>query len=79
MCCARRFHQGLYHCGGTNTKPYNRYIQHMAYSAPWLVRSGRVGSDPEFLARTTERRRMLLGDFSTASRAFHGPGAVPSL
>ena len=39
---ARRFHQGIYHCGGTNTKPYNRYIQHMAYSGPWLVRSGRV-------------------------------------
>jgi hypothetical protein len=34
---------------------YNRYIQHMAYSAPWLVRSGRVASDPGFLARTTAR------------------------
>jgi hypothetical protein len=80
------FHQGTYHCGGTNSRPYNRYIQHMAYSAPWLVRSGRVRCDPAFLARTTPLRRMLLGgtadpgaeggSYSNAAHAFHGVGPL---
>eukprot|EP01046_Picozoa_sp_COSAG06_P041688 COSAG06_NODE_5204_length_3641_cov_61.025936_3_plen_300_part_00 len=80
------FHQGTYHCGGTNSKPYNRYIQHMAYSAPWLVRSGRVSNDAAFLARTTPMRRMLLGyqpdlsmpggGYSNAKHAFHGVGPL---
>lgn len=52
----------------------------MIYSGPWLVRSGRTGSDPEFLARTTERRRLLMGDFDNGSyKRFHGPGPIPKL
>ena len=78
--------EGTYHSGATNSRPYNRYIQHMAYSAPWLVRSGRVRSDPEFLARTTPLRRMLLGEtavmdapggsYGNAKHAFHGVGPL---
>lgn len=71
------FHQGTYHTGAANVKPYNRYIQHMAYSAPWLVRSGRVRHDPAAL--TTPRRQMLLGSFTNAKHAFHGLGPVPKL
>ena len=44
-----------------------------------LVRSGRVSNDPAFLERTTERRRVLLGDFSTSYGSFHGAGPVPKL
>ena len=51
------FHQGVYHTSTPNYRPYNRYIQHMIYSGPWLVRSGRTGSDPKWLEQTTERRR----------------------
>lgn len=52
----------------------------MIYSGPWLVRSGRTGNDPAFLARTTERRRLLMGDFENGSyKRFHGPGPIPKL
>jgi ectoine hydroxylase len=74
------FHQGVYHTSTPNYQPHNRYIQHMIYSGPWLVRSGRTGSDPEFLERTTERRRLLMGDFESGSyKRFHGPGPIPKL
>ena len=32
------FHQGTIHTSTPNNRPYNRYIQHMIYSGPWLVR-----------------------------------------
>ena len=71
------FHQGVYHCNSPNYGP-NRYIAHMVYSPPWLVRSGRMESCPEFEARTTERRRLLLGDFRNgAGRAFGTPAGHP--
>ena len=74
------FHQGVYHTSTPNYRPYNRYIQHMIYSGPWLVRSGRTGSDPKWLEQTTERRRLLMGDFENGSyKRFHGPGAIPKL
>jgi len=74
------FHQGVYHTSTPNYRPYNRYIQHMIYSGPWLVRSGRTGSDPKWLEQTTERRRLLMGDFENGSyKRFHGPGPIPKL
>ena len=30
-------HQGLWHSNTSNDQPHNRYIQHVVYSAPWLV------------------------------------------
>jgi ectoine hydroxylase-related dioxygenase (phytanoyl-CoA dioxygenase family) len=74
------FHQGTLHTSTPNYRRHNRYIQHMIYSGPWLVRSGRTDNDPAFMARTTERRRMLMGDFESGSyKRFHGPGAIPKL
>ena len=63
---------GADHCGTTNTRAHGRYMQHMAYAAPWLVRFGRTATDPAFLERTTPRRRMLMGDYSTSSSSFRG-------
>ena len=64
---------GADHCGTTNTRAHGRYMQHMAYAAPWLVRFGRTAAtDPAFLERTTSRRRMLMGDYSTSSSSFRG-------
>ena len=71
---------GNQHTSTPNYRPYNRYIQHMIYSGPWLVRSGRTGSDPKWLEQTTERRRLLMGDFENGSyKRFHGPGPIPKL
>lgn len=74
------FHQGVIHSSTPNYRPHHRYIQHMIYSGPWLVRSGRTDNDPAFMARTTERRRLLMGEFGQGSyKRFHGPGPIPKL
>ena len=42
---------------------YDRYNMHYIYSPPWMRRGDREATDPAFLARTTPRRRALMGDY----------------
>ena len=69
---ALMFHQGVFHCGTRNDMNYARYIQHMVYSPPWLIPSDRKRNDPEFLNRTTELRRSLVGEWERADAPFAG-------
>ena len=66
------FHQGLYHCGGKNEMDYNRYIIHMVYAPPWLIRSDRKGNSPEFLSRISPLRRALMGEWARPEDPFGG-------
>ena len=67
---ALMFHQGVYHCGTQNSRSWQRYIQHVVYSPPWLIPSDRKRNDPEFLARTTPLRRALLGEWKRPEEPF---------
>ena len=71
------FHQGMYHAGGPNTRDYNRYMIHMVYAPPWLVRSDRLKNSQEFLNRTTPRRRYLMGEFTHSEEAFRTMPPIP--
>jgi len=66
------FHNGVYHCPMPNDEPYDRYNMHYIYSPPWLRRSDRDATDPEFLARTTPLRRALMGDYDRPDQPFAG-------
>ncbi len=65
------FHQGVYHCGTPNVMDYNRFMIHMVYSPPWLIRSDRLVNSPKFLARLSPMRRALMGQWSDAGEPFH--------
>jgi len=71
------FHQGVYHCGGPNRQAYNRYMIHMVYAPPWLIRSDRLGNSQEFLERTTPRRRYLMGEYTHSEEAFRRMPPIP--
>jgi hypothetical protein len=64
------FHQGVWHCGTANEIDTPRFIQHVVYAPPWLIPSDRQRNDPEFLERTTPRRRALLGEWSRPEAPF---------
>ena len=66
------FHQGVYHCGGKNKMDLNRYIVHMVYAPPWLIRSDRKSNSPEFLARISPLRRALMGEWARPEDPFGG-------
>ena len=66
------FHNGVYHCPMPNEMEYDRYNMHYIYSPPWLRRSDRDATDPEFLQRTTPLRRALMGDFERPDIPFAG-------
>ncbi len=66
------FHQGVYHCGGTNELNYNRYMIHMVYAPPWLIRSDRKGNSKEFLERLSPLRRALMGEWDRPEDPFGG-------
>ena len=67
---ALMFHQGVFHNGGPNKKDFDRYIMHMVYAPPWLIRSDRMRNSPEFLARTTPLRRALMGEWEFPEQPF---------
>jgi hypothetical protein len=69
---ALMFHQGVFHNGGPNKKDFERYIMHMVYAPPWLIRSDRMRNSPEFLARTTPLRRALMGEWEFPEQPFGG-------
>lgn len=69
---ALMFHQGVFHCGTDNTMDFDRYIQHMVYSPPWLVPSDRSGNDKAFLESCTPMRRSLLGEWHRPDAPFAG-------
>lgn len=71
------FHQGVYHAGGPNTRGYNRYMIHMVYAPPWLFRSDRLKNSEAFLARTTPRRRYLMGEYTFPEQPFQTMEPVP--
>jgi ectoine hydroxylase-related dioxygenase (phytanoyl-CoA dioxygenase family) len=64
------FHQGVFHCSGTNDLPTDRYTMHMIYSPPWLMRSDRLKNSEEFMARTTPLRRALMGEWTRPEEPF---------
>jgi hypothetical protein len=67
---ALMFHQGVYHNGGPNHMDFDRYIMHMVYAPPWLIRSDRMKNSPEFLERTTPLRRALMGEWTRPEQPF---------
>jgi ectoine hydroxylase len=67
---ALMFHQGVFHCGTPNDMDYDRHIVHMVYAPPWLLPSDRKRNDPDFLARTTPLRRVLLGEWNRPEEPF---------
>jgi ectoine hydroxylase len=73
------FHNGVWHSPMPNNMNFDRYNMHYIYSPPWLRRSDREATDPEFLARTTPRRRALMGDHERPDTPFGGGGypAIP--
>jgi hypothetical protein len=72
------FHNGVWHSPMPSTLPYDRYNMHFIYSPPWLRRSDREATDPAFIARTTARRRALLGDYERPDAPFGaGIPAIP--
>jgi ectoine hydroxylase-related dioxygenase (phytanoyl-CoA dioxygenase family) len=62
------FHQGLWHAGGPNRKPYHRYMMHMVYAPSWLRRTDRMHNSADFLQRTTPRRKQLMGEFANINQ-----------
>jgi phytanoyl-CoA dioxygenase PhyH len=66
------FHNGVWHSPMPNNRNYDRYNMHFIYSPPWLRRSDRDATDPEFLERTTPVRRALMGDYARADVPFAG-------
>src|SRR5258706_15234593 len=75
--CARRgsvllFHNGVFHSPMPNNRDFDRYNMHYIYSPPWLRRSDRDATDPEFLKHTTPLRRALMGDYERPDVPFGG-------
>ena len=66
------FHNGVWHSPMPNNQNYDRYNMHFIYSPPWLRRSDRDATDPEFLANTTPLRRALMGDYDRPDVPFAG-------
>jgi len=66
------FHNGVWHSPMPSHLDYDRYNMHFIYSPPWLRRSDRDATDPEFLERTTSRRRALMGDYERPDAPFAG-------
>ena len=66
------FHNGVYHSPMPNNRDFDRYNMHYIYSPPWLRRSDREATDPQFLAHTTPLRRALMGDYDRPDVAFGG-------
>lgn len=66
------FHNGVYHSPMPNDRDFDRYNMHYIYSPPWLRRSDRDATDPEFLERTTPLRRALMGDYDRPDTPFGG-------
>lgn len=64
------FHQGCWHCAGSNDMDFDRYTQHMVYAPPWLTPSDRLRNSPEFLARTTPLRRALVGEWTRPEQPY---------
>jgi ectoine hydroxylase-related dioxygenase (phytanoyl-CoA dioxygenase family) len=64
------FHQGVFHCAGSNDREFDRYTMHMVYAPPWLMRSDRLRNSEEFLARTTPLRRALMGEWTRPEAPF---------
>lgn len=71
------FHNGVWHSPMPSKLTYDRYNMHYIYSPPWLRRGDREATDPAFLARTTPRRRALMGDFDKPDTAFSGGNYPP--
>ncbi|MBC7811930.1 MAG: phytanoyl-CoA dioxygenase family protein [Burkholderiales bacterium] len=66
------FHNGVWHSPMPNNMNYDRYNMHFIYSPPWLRRSDRDATDPEFLRQTTPVRRALMGDYARPDVPFAG-------
>ena len=66
------FHNGVWHSPMPNDRDFDRYNMHFIYSPPWLRRSDRFETSPEFLARTTPLRRALMGDYERPDTPFAG-------
>jgi hypothetical protein len=66
------FHNGVWHSPMPSTLTYDRYNMHYIYSPPWMRRGDREATDPAFLARTTPRRRAMLGEFERPDAPFGG-------
>ncbi len=70
------FHNGVWHSPMPNRQDIDRYNMHYIYSPPWLRRSDRFATDPDFLAGTTPLRRALMGEFERPDAPF-GAGVPP--
>ncbi len=70
------FHNGVWHSPMPNHQRIDRYNMHYIYSPPWLRRSDRFATDADFLARTTPRRRALMGEYQRPDAPF-GAGVPP--
>lgn len=66
------FHNGVWHSPMPNDRDFDRYNMHYIYSPPWLRRSDRDATDPEFLKRTTPLRRAMMGDYDRPDVPFGG-------
>jgi ectoine hydroxylase len=64
------FHQGIWHCAGSNDEEFDRFTMHMVYAPPWLMRSDRFKNSPEFMERTTPLRRALMGEWNRPEEPF---------
>jgi ectoine hydroxylase len=58
------FHNAVWHRTYAHDGDYDRYTMHYVYSPPWVRNSDRFANSPEFLEKTTELRRSLMGEFS---------------
>jgi ectoine hydroxylase-related dioxygenase (phytanoyl-CoA dioxygenase family) len=66
------FHNGVYHTPMPNDMDYDRYNMHYIYCPIWMRRGDRQETSPEFLERTSPRRRAMMGDFNRADAPFLG-------
>ncbi len=66
------FHNGVWHSPMPNHQDIDRHNIHYIYSPPWLRRSDRFATDPEFLAQTTPLRRALMGEYERPDAPFGG-------
>ncbi|GDY14482.1 hypothetical protein LBMAG53_33600 [Planctomycetota bacterium] len=63
------FHQGIWHTSTLNLRDRPRFMQHIVYAPPWLVR--RHAHDPAFIAAQPPLRRALLEDWTAAAKNFN--------
>jgi hypothetical protein len=71
------FHNAVWHRSCAHDGDYDRYTMHYIFSPPWVRPSDRLANDGDFLRRTTDLRRSLMGEFERPDAPYGAGYPVP--